>query len=278
MTVKIGFIGGGHMASAIIGGLSKFNDADNSLCVDNLWVYDRNPEKLTALAEQFAVQPADSSEHLLEQCNVIVIAVKPQATKTLIIELSNKLLAKKPLIISVVAGIQCQSIQRWIGGSSSIVRVMPNTPSLVSMGSSGMYANAQVNTEQRALCRRLFDTMGISCWVPHETDIDSVTALSGSGPAYFMLFIQSLIEAATQAGLEPSTAKTLALQTAAGTATMIKQSEYDIAQLIDNISLPAGTTERAMQSFQNAKLPAIISTAFEAARQRAEQLAIEFDR
>ena len=277
MTVNIGFIGGGHMASAIIEGLCKVGDADNSLSIDNLWVYDRNPNKVAALAEQFEVQPADSNLHLLEHCNVVVIAVKPQATKAAVLELSDKLLAEQPLIISVVAGIKCQTIERWIGGSSRIVRAMPNTPSLVSMGCSGMYANAQVNTRQRNLCSQLFGTVGISCWVPNETDIDSVTALSGSGPAYFMLFIQSLIEAATAAGLEPNTAKQLALQTAAGTAAMIDESEYGIAQLIENITLPSGTTEKAIQSFQQANLSSIVSTAFEAARQRAKQLAVEFD-
>ena len=270
------------MASAIIGGLSrgglsKPDGVNSSLTIDSLWVYDRNSEKLSALTAQFDVRPADSNQHLLDHCNIIVIAVKPQATKSVVLDLSISLLAKQPLIISVVAGIKCQTIEKWVGGTSPIVRVMPNTPSLISMGCSGMYSNAQVNSDQRELCSKLFNTVGISCWVPNEADIDSVTALSGSGPAYFMLFIQSLIDAAMAAGLDQHTAKNLAVQTAAGTAAMIDRSEHSIEQLIENITVPSGTTEKAMQSFDKANLPLIINTAFDAARHRAEQLAIEFD-
>ncbi|MBT8114646.1 MAG: pyrroline-5-carboxylate reductase, partial [Arenicella sp.] len=153
----------------------------------------------------------------------------------------------------------------------------PNTPALVSAGATGLYANEAVTEQHKRLAELLFDAVGITCWVPREEDIDSVTALSGSGPAYFMLFIKSLIDAATAAGLDPHTAKTLAFQTAKGSVQLIDDSGQPLQTLIDGVTSPKGTTESALKVFQAAGLSHIVSDAFEAARLRAQQLAKDLD-
>ena len=181
----------------------------------------------------------------------------------------------RPLIISIVAGITATSIEKWLEDPYAIIRVMPNTPALVGMGASGLYANQRVSQEQRKNAELLCDSIGTSTWVQSESDIDTVTALSGSGPAYFMLFIQGLIEAAQAAGLSHESAKLLATQTAAGAAHLVANTDSPLQTLIDNVTSPNGTTEKALQSFNNANLKPIIGNAFEAARKRSEELAKE---
>lgn len=265
------------MAAALIGGLSKVSEKNTLRRIPNLWVYDHNPEKLANLAEHYQVHCAESSTDLIARCTIIVLAVKPQAAKIVVSEIRSLLHDKQPLIISVAAGLKCETIESWIGGAIPIIRVMPNTPALVAKGASGIYANAQASNDQKELTEQIFTTVGLCCWVDKESDIDIVTALSGSGPAYFMLLIQSLIDAASGAGLDPSTARKLAQQTALGSASMIEQSEQSIESLIENITSPNGTTEKAMASFYQAEFPSIVNTAFNAAHLRARQLSIELE-
>jgi pyrroline-5-carboxylate reductase len=204
-----------------------------------------------------------------------VIAVKPQVLEQVLTPLAEQLRATKPLIISVVAGITAQSIERWLGEPFAIIRVMPNTPALVGSGASGLFANAMVSPAQKLNAQQLIETVGTSAWVPNEADIDSVTALSGSGPAYFMLFMQSLVDAGVDAGLTPETAKTLAVATAKGAAELVESSDLSLQALIDNVTSPKGTTESALRAFHASKLPAIVNTAFTAAKIRSEELAEE---
>ena len=152
---------------------------------------------------------------------------------------------------------------------------MPNTPALIGKGAAGLFANARVSTEQKTLTTQMMQSIGVANWVKSESDIDSITALSGSGPAYFMLFIQGLIESSVKAGIDADTAKTLAVQTALGTAELINSSELDLKTLIDNVTSPNGTTEQALKSFADQDLKGSIQSAFDAARIRSEQLAKE---
>lgn len=268
---KIGFIGGGNMASSLIGGLLSQGDVSPHA----LFLFEPNTEKAAELEKQHGINITANNNELVNQCDVVVIAVKPQVLKTVLRPLADSFNNKQPLLVSVVAGITAASINHWLNGDFAIVRVMPNTPALVGMGASGMFANEQVSDSQRALTTQLMNAVGNSVWVNAEHDIDSVTALSGSGPAYFMLFIKSLIASGEAAGLDADTAKALAVQTAAGAAELIRNSDLPLQTLIDNVTSPNGTTEQALLSFKNDDLTGIVDNAFAAAKRRSEELAEE---
>lgn len=272
MKTKLGFIGGGNMASSLIGGLIN-NSGELKLTPNDIMVFEPNVEKAQQLHSQFNIELASDNQQLLAHANVVVIAVKPQVLQSVLEPLKETFKAHKPLIISIVAGITSSSIEAWLKGEFAVVRVMPNTPALVGAGASGLYANQRVSNEQRILTADLINAVGVSCWVNSEADIDSVTALSGSGPAYFMLFIQCLIEAAQAAGLDADTAKELAVATASGSAKLVANSEQSLGTLIDNVTSPGGTTEQALNSFQSNNFSSIINAAFEAARVRSQELA-----
>ena len=182
---------------------------------------------------------------------------------------------KQPLIISVVAGIRATSIEQWLEQDVALIRVMPNTPALIGKGASGLFANKNVNSDQKTVAQSMLDAVGLVEWVENEDDIDSITALSGSGPAYFMLFIQGLIEASVKAGIAPETAKNLAVQTAIGSAELVLSSDIPLQKLIENVTSPNGTTEQALISFSNSNLKGIIEEAFNSARKRSTELADE---
>jgi pyrroline-5-carboxylate reductase len=275
MNSTIGFIGGGNMASSIIGGLLNNTTQTSLIEASDVWVFDRNAQVTKALNKKYDINVADGNEQLVEKCKVVVLAVKPQVLKAVLTPLAKVLSRTRPLVISVVAGIQSATIEHWLEQQLAIVRVMPNTPALIGAGASGLYANARVTSEQKALTDKLVGCIGIGRWVHSEADIDSVTALSGSGPAYFMLFIKSLIDAGTKAGLDPQTAKDLAVQTAIGAAQLIQHSEHSISTLIENVTSPAGTTEQALLSFENDKLAEIVANAFDAAKTRSQKMALE---
>ena len=225
----------------------------------------------------FSIHCANDSQQLVAQCDVVVLAVKPQVLQAVLEPLAEAFRTRQPLVISIVAGIRSDTMERWLGGDFSLVRVMPNTPALVGLGASGMVANARVSKHQKALTLDLMNSIGISRWVEDEQSIDLVTALSGSGPAYFMLFMQSLIDAAVAAGLDPQTARDLTMQTAVGAAELIRHSDRQIQTLIENVTSPGGTTEQALKSFADSDLASIVADAFSAARRRAEQMSVEFD-
>lgn len=270
-TAKIGFIGGGNMASSLMGGLID----NGKVQPQNLHLYEPNTNRLESQVQQFGICPATSNETLIQECDVIVLAVKPQVMKQVLTPLIESFKQHNPLVISVAAGILIDSIEQWLEREIAVVRVMPNTPALIGKGAAGLFANNRVSNEQKALTVQMMKSIGVASWVNSESDIDSITALSGSGPAYFMLFIQGLIESSIKAGIDADTAKTLAVQTALGTAELINSSELDLQTLIDNVTSPNGTTERALQLFKQQDLKGTIQSAFEAAKNRSEQLAKE---
>ncbi|WP_283788927.1 pyrroline-5-carboxylate reductase [Bermanella sp. WJH001] len=266
----IAFIGGGNMASAILGGL-----IENGYDSQSIFVSDPSQEKLDELAQQFNVNTNGDNEAVIAQADVVILAVKPQVMQQVIAPLKSAFDKKKPLIISVAAGISLESLSAWTSSDLSIVRCMPNTPALVQQGASGLLANQNVSDDEKALTNSILSAVGISVWVNSETELDAVTALSGSGPAYFFLFIESMISAGEQLGLTAETAKQLALQTALGAATMASKSELEPAQLRKNVTSPNGTTEQAILSFQKQGLEASVKTAMEAAFNRSIELSKE---
>lgn len=273
----IGLIGGGNMAASLIGGLVSGNQSANMITAENIIVSDSDYQKIQRLKSKFGINITTDNTELISKSDVVVLAVKPQSMQTMLEPLAETATQYKPLIVSIAAGIQIQSIEKWLNSKQAIVRAMPNTPALVGAGSSGLYANELVSATQKEITETLLNAVGSSVWVKTESDIDSVTALSGSGPAYFMLFIQALSEAAIDAGLNADTAKQLAIDTASGAAELIRQSPDSLDELITKVTSPGGTTEQALKTMHQAKLPDILKQAFEAARLRSIELAKQLD-
>ncbi|MCB5190318.1 pyrroline-5-carboxylate reductase [Methylobacillus arboreus] len=262
--MKISFIGGGNMAGAIIGGLKQkgFNTADIN-------VVELDAAKRAQLTEAFGVQ---ATEHLPSVVNsdVIVLAVKPQQLRDLAIFLASFL--KQQLIISIAAGISCAALSRWLNGYSAIVRVMPNTPAQIQAGVSGLYAAEGVSMEQREQANLLLSAAGSTLWLDDESKIDAVTAISGSGPAYVFYFIEALEQAALELGFDPEQARSLSLQTFLGASKLASQSDSPAATLRSQVTSKGGTTERAIQSMEQANIKQAIIQAAHAAAERAREL------
>lgn len=266
--IEVGFIGAGNMAGALIGGM-----IDKGLPADKVMVFDPDTGKTGALRDQFAVQIAGDNGELLRRCDIVVLAIKPQVMRQVLTPLSGSLPDAPPLIISVAAGIRVASIEQWLGRSLSVIRVMPNTPSLVGVGASGLYANERVTAEQRTTTETLMQSVGVTAWVDDEQQLDTVTGVSGGGPAYFMLFMEAMVEAAAARGLDRDAAHALVVQTCRGAAELAGRSTESLEQLRINVTSPGGTTERALATMQDAGIHAIIRDAVNAAADRADELA-----
>lgn len=267
-TVKVGFIGAGNMATALVGGM-----INKGLEPQTVMVFDPDEGKTDTLRQRFGVGVAGDNTELLDQCDVVVLAVKPQAMRDVLTPLAAGVPDTPPLIISVAAGIRVPSIEEWLGRSLSVIRVMPNTPALVGAGASGLYANERVSAEQRRTAETLMQSVGVTAWVEDEPQLDTVTGIAGSGPAYFMLFMEAMVEAAAVRGLDRDIAHTLVVQTCRGAAELAAQSEESLEQLRINVTSPGGTTERALSTMQDAGIHAIIRDAVNAAADRADELA-----
>lgn len=267
---KISFIGAGNMAASIIGGLTQ-----QGFDASNITASDPNAGSLKQLHEQFAITTTTDNHTACTSADVIVLAVKPQILKTVASELSQSL-SHGPLIISVAAGIGCGNLNQWFGLDLAIVRCMPNTPALVQKGATGLYANPQVSPEQKALAEQLLQAVGIVTWVDNEALIDPVTAVSGSGPAYFFLLMEAMIESGIKQGLSPEQAKQLTLQTAAGAATLAQQSDVNVDELRRRVTSPGGTTEQAILSFEKNNFRQLVDDAMVACTERSQAMASEF--
>ena len=200
----LGFIGGGNMAASLIGGL-----VPQTLPPARVLVSEPNAGRRSELQSQFGVRVTANNAEIVEAVDVVIVAVKPQVIRDVLPPLAELFASRRPLLISIVAGIRVNSINRMLERDHAVVRVMPNTPALVGRGASGMYASPAVSKAQKNITEILLSATGITEWVESEADIDTVTALSGSGPAYFMLFMQALSESAVAAGLDPQAARPL---------------------------------------------------------------------
>jgi len=268
----IAFIGTGNMARAILEGLLA-----TGYPASHLWATARNLDKLDDLVAR-GVQVTDDNDTALLACDVAVLAVKPQMMKALAQNHAAAVQQKRPLLISIAAGISLEALERWLGGNLALVRCMPNTPSLVQCGASGLFANARVDAAQRAQAEQILAAVGITLWVQQETQIDAVTAVSGSGPAYYFLLMEAMASAAQQLGLDPENALQLTLQTALGAARMASSSEHDPAELRRRVTSPKGTTEQALLRFQQGGFEALVLEAMQACRDRAAELTEELCR
>lgn len=270
MASKITFIGAGNMASAIIGGL-----IDSGVSPSDITATAPNESELTPLAARLGINTNTDNNAAVEDADVVVLAVKPQIMRSVCEAMRDNVQQQSPLIISIAAGLDAATIDQWLGGNNALVRCMPNTPALVGIGASGLYANSTVSEEQRTLATQLMEAVGIVEWVAEESLLDAVTAVSGSAPAYFFLMFEAMEEAAVKLGLPAATARRLAIQTALGAATMAQRSDKDPATLKQNVMSPGGTTERAIQHMEDAQLRATIADAMQACAQRAEAMSKE---
>ena len=264
----IGFIGGGNMAGSLIGGL-----LNAGFSATNITVAEPDENRLQILHDQFNINTSADNNVTLD-AEIIILAVKPQLLKVVCQQFDHSKI-KKPLFISIAAGVKSTDINRWLGGNRAIVRCMPNTPALLQCGTSGLFANEFVSDEQRQQAENIMQAVGIVLWVDTEEQLNAVTAVSGSGPAYFFLMMEAMQQAGEKLGLTADVAKQLVLQTALGAARMATESDSSPAELRQKVTSKGGTTEQAILSFQSANYSQIVFDALEAANNRSIILADE---
>jgi pyrroline-5-carboxylate reductase len=265
---NITFIGGGNMARSLIGGLIS-----DGFSPDHIHVSDPEPLCLQALTDQYPVHIYSSNIEAAKVCDVLILAVKPQQLQSVVRQLATHWQANT-LLISIAAGIRIDDIARWLEQEqAAIVRAMPNTPSLVQAGATALTANAFVNTQQHELAESILRAVGLTLWVDSEAKMDAVTALSGSGPAYFFLVMEAMESAATEMGLDAESARLLCLQTAFGAAKMALESDETTKTLRERVTSPGGTTERALDELEDGGLRSLFENALVAAALRSRELA-----
>lgn len=265
-TGKIAFIGGGNMAQALIGGLlaQQFNAADITVS--------EPVEALHAILRQLGVQVTTDNQQAITDAAVVILAVKPQVMAEVLMPLREQF--KNQLIISIAAGVTISTLSRLLGDYPRIVRAMPNTPALIQTGATGLYATTAVDTADRTLATNILQAAGLVLWVEQEQQLDAVTAVSGSGPAYFFYLMEAMIQAGQDLGLTEAQARALTLQTALGAAKMAVSSPHAPDQLRKNVTSPNGTTQAAIETMDTAHVNVHIQQALQAAATRSAELAI----
>ena len=269
---KITFIGGGNMARAIYRGL-----VESGFPAENIGVVDPSEAAQSAARASGLIRIAESATDADLSADLIVLAVKPQITGIALSPLAHRV-SSTATVLSIIAGINSASLANLLGlpNDDAVVRSMPNTPALVGEGMTGLFSNSDQRAHGRILAERVMSAVGQCVWVGNESDLDLVTAISGSGPAYFFLFMESLADAAVELGMSPQTAHQLSVQTALGAAKLAQTSDDGLAKLRENVTSPGGTTEQAIESFEASELRAIVMSATRAAKKRSIELSEEF--
>ncbi|WP_180121650.1 pyrroline-5-carboxylate reductase [Acinetobacter sp. YH12086] len=266
LNCNISFIGGGNMAQALIGGLIARGVPTTRITVSD------PVEKVRELLAEKDLHVTDDNVAAIREADIVLFAVKPQVLAKVLAPLQGLLEGK--LVISIVAGAEIATISKLLG-TERIVRVMPNTPALVQTGAHGLYAGEAVSAEDRDLASQVLASTGLTLWVNSEAQIDAVTAVSGSGPAYFFYMMESMIRAGKNMGLDEKVATALTLQTALGAAQMAITSANSPAELRKNVTSPNGTTQAAIEVFDHAQISQNIQAALAAAQKRSHELAQE---
>lgn len=270
---NIAIIGGGNMARAIAGGLirSGYNPG-------HIRISEPLAEQRDILVREFPASVINGDNNVVAaDAGTLLLAVKPQILKSVCQGIGTTVQQQKPLVISIAAGPRVDDIDRWLGGKLEIVRAMPNQPALVDQGISALFANARTDELGRILAEKVMTAVGQAVWVDDESLLDAVTAVSGTGPAYFYLLIDVLIQSAIRLGIEADTARTLAVETARGAATLAAAEAESMATLIERVRSPGGTTTAAFERLDAADVRGIFNDAIEAARNRSIELAQKAD-
>ena len=268
---KISFIGGGNMGRALIGGLLERGAPRDTLRVGEAY----EPSRAT-LARDFGVLVSAENDEAVADADVVVLAVKPQDAGKVLVALQPIFRSKPPLVISIAAGIRLGDLETWCGPNVPVIRSMPNRPALVGAGATGLFAPATVAEDKRSLAENIMGAVGAVVWVQSEEALDVVTALSGSGPAYFFLLAELMMQAGVNLGLTPEAARTLAVETLHGAGRLAHASDGDLARLRAEVTSKGGTTAAAVTAFEAADLREIVARALTAATERGRELAAQF--
>jgi pyrroline-5-carboxylate reductase len=267
MSQRIAFIGAGNMAGALIGGLIADGVAPGQLIAT-----DTSVDKRKALGDATGILTLADNREAVAIADIVVLAVKPQVLRQVALDLAEQVQQSGPLVISIAAGIRCDSLQDWLGGGVALVRAMPNTPAMIQSGATALYATRQVTGQQREHAESLMRAVGLTQWLADESLMDAVTALSGSGPAYCFLVMEAMEAAARDLGLPAETAHLLTLQTAFGAARMALESSDPPETLRARVTSPGGTTERALRTLEEGGFRDLFARAIRAARDRSVEL------
>lgn len=255
------------MASSLITGLIASGHSPSQI-----WVSDINQDILKTLANNLNINISVANEAVIEEVDVVVLAIKPQVLREVAENCAAIIRKKRPLVVSIAAGITQESLSRWLGAEVAVVRCMPNTPSLVLTGATGLHANANVDDEQRDLAENILRSVGVALWVDKESELDAVTAVSGSGPAYYFLLMEAMEQAALSMGMQEHTARLLIQQTALGAAKIALESNESPEQLRKRVSSPGGTTEQAIKAFEQGGFRELVAKAIQAAHDRSIEM------
>lgn len=268
---KVGIIGGGNMARAIAGGLLR-----GGMHATDIYVAEPLPEQCERLRQElYGAMVTSDNRAVAAATDVLLFAVKPQILKPVCLDLTSVVQKHKPLIMSIAAGPRSNDIEVWLGGNLRVIRVMPNQPALIDQGISALFANSHTDSAGRDLGEKIMSAVGQVVWLDDELLMDAVTAVSGTGPAYFYLLIDVLIESAVEMGLDPDTARTLAVETARGATSLAAAETESMAAMIDRVRSPGGTTTAAFKVLDESDVRGIFARAIVAAEKRATTLADE---
>lgn len=270
MTDQTAFIGAGNMAGALIAGLIADGTPPEQLIAT-----DPSVEKCQALSAATGIRTLQENREAAAVADTVVLAVKPQILRQVAQELAEQIQDRRPLVISIAAGVRCDSLQAWLGGDVPLVRTMPNTPAMIQAGATVLYATSMVSNAQRGKAESLMRAVGLTQWVADESLMDAVTALSGSGPAYHFLIMEAMENAARELGLSTETAHLLTLQTAFGAARMALESSEPPESLRAMVTSPGGTTERAVRALEEGGIRDLFRNALEAAHDRSVELSVD---
>ena len=258
------------MASCLIGGMLA-----NGIGKDEITVAEPNAAARQTLADLHGISTTEDNLSAAASAEVIVLAVKPQVMSAVATHLATAL-KHNPVVISIAAGIPISALENWLGTDVTLIRAMPNTPAMVQAGATGLYANRPLNSEEKKPIETIFDAVGYTCWVTEEKLIDAVTAVSGSGPAYFFLVYESMQKVGQELGLDATVVAELTLHTALGAARLALASDKTASELRQQVTSPGGTTQAAIECFQAAGIEDIFREAMISAVQRAEQMSNDF--
>ena len=266
---KVGLIGGGNMARAIGGGLLR-----GGMHATDLMISEPNPEQCETLREElYGAMVTEDNRRVAALADILLFAVKPQILKPVCEDLVEQVQAQRPLVMSIAAGPRIEDIDAWLGGGLSVVRVMPNQPALIDQGISALFANERTSDERKAQAEKIMSAVGHAVWLDAESKMDAVTAVSGTGPSYFYLLIDVMIESAIRYGIDPDTARTLAVETARGATALAAAETESMASLIERVRSPGGTTTAAFEFLDAKDARGIFAHAIEEAEKRAAELA-----
>lgn len=268
----LAFIGGGNMARSLIGAQLAHGTPPASIRVA-----EPRADARAALADEFGIATFADNAEAVAHADCVVLAVKPQVMQRACAGLAGALASHAPVVISIAAGVRIAQLERLLGAHLPIVRCMPNTPALLGAGAAGLCANRNVDATQRELAERLLAAAGVVRWIDDEAQMDTVTALSGSGPAYFFLLTEAMTDAAVQLGLPRATAQALAAQTCLGAGRMLVESREDAATLRQRVTSPHGTTAAALDAFAQGDFAELVARALAAAQQRGAEMSAELD-